>query len=74
MTGDVTDLGADASAADWRERPNYAGEPNPDWVLWALQPTRFEFLQATLDRKHVRVEYLRGPGGWTHRQPTTPAG
>lgn len=74
VTGDVTDLGADASAADWQERPNSAGRPNPDWVLWALQPTRFEFLQATLDRTHVRVEYLRGPGGWTHQQPTTPAG
>lgn len=74
VTGDVVDLGADASAADWRERPSYAGQPNPDWVLWALQPTRFEFLQATLDRKHVRVEYRLGADGWTHRQPTTPAG
>ncbi|GAA1420924.1 pyridoxine/pyridoxamine 5'-phosphate oxidase [Agrococcus citreus] len=74
VTGDVVDLGADASAADWRERPSYAGQPNPDWVLWALQPRRFEFLQATLDRKHVRVEYRLGADGWTHRQPTTPAG
>jgi pyridoxamine 5'-phosphate oxidase len=74
MTGDVIDLGADASAADWRERPSYAGQPNPEWVLWALQPTRFEFLQATHDRKHVRVEYRHGADGWTHRQPATPAG
>ncbi|WP_306232260.1 pyridoxine/pyridoxamine 5'-phosphate oxidase [Agrococcus beijingensis] len=74
VTGEVTDLGADASAADWRERPNFAGQPNPEWVLWALQPSRFEFLQATHDRRHVRVEYLRGEAGWTHGQPTTPAG
>ncbi|WP_146793264.1 pyridoxine/pyridoxamine 5'-phosphate oxidase [Agrococcus baldri] len=74
VSGFVTELGADASAADWRERPSYAGEPNPDWVLWALEPTRFVFLQATLDRKHVRVEYLRDGDGWNHRQPTTPAG
>lgn len=74
VTGTVTDLGADASQADWAERPSYTGTPNPEWVLWALQPTRFEFLQATLDRKHVRVEYRRGDDGWKHRQPTTPAG
>jgi pyridoxamine 5'-phosphate oxidase len=74
VSGFVTDLGADAAQADWRERPSYAGEPNPDWVLWALEPTRCVFLQATLDRKHVRVEYLRDGDGWTHRQPTTPAG
>ena len=74
VSGFVTELGADAAQADWRERPSYAGEPNPDWVLWALEPTRFVFLQATLDRKHVRVEYLRGGDGWEHRQPLTPAG
>lgn len=74
VSGFVTELGADASAADWRERPSFAGEPNPDWVLWALQPTRCVFLQATHDRRHVRVEYLRDGDGWTHRQPTTPAG
>lgn len=74
VSGYVTELGADAAAADWQERPSFAGEPNPDWVLWALEPTRFVFLQATLDRKHVRVEYLRDGDGWTHRQPTTPAG
>lgn len=74
VTGEVIDLGSDASQADWRERPSYTGEPNPEWVLWALQPTRFEFLQATLDRKHTRVEYLRSATGWSHRQPTTPAG
>ncbi|WP_072312903.1 pyridoxine/pyridoxamine 5'-phosphate oxidase [Agrococcus sp. Marseille-P2731] len=73
-SGFVTDLGPDASQADWQERPSYAGEQNPDWVLWALDATRFVFLQATLDRKHVRVEYLRDGDGWTHRQPTTPAG
>ncbi|SFR99854.1 Pyridoxamine 5'-phosphate oxidase [Agrococcus baldri] len=74
VSGFVTEMGADASAADWRERPSYVGQPNPEWVLWALEPTRCVFLQATLDRKHVRVEYLRGGDGWEHRQPTTPAG
>ncbi|WP_206445822.1 pyridoxine/pyridoxamine 5'-phosphate oxidase [Agrococcus sp. KRD186] len=74
VSGFVSEMGADASAADWRERPSFSGEPNPDWVLWALDPTRCVFLQATLDRKHVRVEYLRGGDGWEHQQPTTTAG
>lgn len=74
ITGDVVDLGPEAAAVDWQQRPNYDGTPNPDWVIWALQPTRFEFLQATLDRKHVRVEYRLGDDGWEHAQPTTPAG
>ena len=74
VTGEVVDLGADASQADWRERPSYDGRPNPDWVLWALQPARFEFLQATHDRRHMRVEYLLAADGWTHRRPTAAVG
>lgn len=74
VTGEVVELGTDASQADWRERPSYDGRPNPDWVLWALRPARFEFMQATHDRRHVRVEYVRDGADWTHRQPATPAG
>ncbi|MGM1028368.1 MAG: pyridoxine/pyridoxamine 5'-phosphate oxidase [Actinomycetota bacterium] len=74
ITGTVVDLGPAAAVDDWMRRPNYDGRPNPDWVVWALQPTRFEFLQATHDRKHVRIEYRLGPDGWRHAQPTTPAG
>lgn len=70
----MVDLGDEAAQDDWRERPSYAGRPNPEWILWGLQPRRFEFLQATHDRRHVRVEYLRDAGGWTHAQPSTPAG
>lgn len=74
ITGSMVDLGEEASQADWRERPSYAGEPNSDWVLWGLRPRRFEFLQATHDRRHVRIEYLRHGERWSHAQPTTPAG
>lgn len=66
VAGSVTALDEEASAADWRERPTYDGADNPDWQVWALAPERVEFLQATHDRKHVRVEYVRGPQGWQH--------
>lgn len=80
VTGDVVALDPATSATDWRERPSYDGHDNPDWQVWALQPSRWEMLQATHDRRHVRVEYLRDRDGWRHRQlvpseepPTTSA-
>lgn len=74
IVGEVSDLGAEAAALDWSQRPSYRGRPNPAWRVWALQPAEWTFLQATQDRKHVRVEYLRRSDRWVHRQPTTPAG
>ncbi len=72
VTGDVVALDAAASQADWRECPSYDGTDNPDWQVWAVQPTRYEFLQATHDRKHTRVEFKRGAEDWTrsHADPT----
>ncbi|WOF22693.1 pyridoxamine 5'-phosphate oxidase family protein [Microbacterium betulae] len=67
LTGPVTALPAEESAADWRERPSYDGVDNPDWQVWTLAPTRAEFLQATHDRRHTRVEYVRDGETWTHR-------
>lgn len=58
----------DEAEADWRERHNFSGTPNPDWQVWSLQPTRFEFLQATHDRNHTRLEYLRDKGQWRRSQ------
>lgn len=68
LTGPVEALSTEVSAADWRARPSFDGRDNPDWQVWALRPSRVEFLQATLDRRHTRVEYQDSPGGWTHRQ------
>lgn len=68
VTGAVEPLDAATSQADWRERPSYDGTDNPDWQVWAVLPRRLEFLQATHDRRHVRVEYARQNEGWTHRQ------
>lgn len=68
ITGDVTPLDEATSQADWRARPSYDGTDNPDWQVWSVLPRRLEFLQATHDRAHVRVEYLRRPEGWERRR------
>ncbi|GAB2619622.1 pyridoxine/pyridoxamine 5'-phosphate oxidase [Pseudactinotalea suaedae] len=68
IDGDAIALDEATSQADWRERPSYDGTDNPDWQVWALQPRRLEFLQATHDRRHVRIEYLRERHGWSHRR------
>lgn len=67
VSGTVEALSREESEADWRERPSYDGRDNPDWQVWALRPERFEFLQATHDRNHTRVEYVRDGDGWRHR-------
>ena len=67
LSGPVSALSAEESAADWHERPSYDGHHNPDWQVWALAPSRVEFLQATHDRRHTRVEYVLEDGRWTHR-------
>lgn len=74
VTGTVIPLNYEISQADWQTRPAYAGEPNPEWQVYALQPTEFEFLQARLDRKHTRLAYRRQAGAWRHDRVTTPAG
>jgi len=74
ITGEVVALGEEISQRDWQSRPSYDGEPNPDWQVYALQPTEFEFMQAREDRNHTRIEYRRSGEGWTHAPVATPAG
>ncbi|HJF49337.1 pyridoxine/pyridoxamine 5'-phosphate oxidase [Brachybacterium conglomeratum] len=72
--GEVVALDEATSQADWASRPSYDGSPNPDWQVYALQPSWYEFTQSRLDRKHVRVGYRREGGAWKHGRVTTPAG
>jgi len=73
--GEVVALDEATSQADWASRPSYDGSPNPDWQVYALQPSWYEFTQSRLDRKHVRVGYRRAADGvWEHARVTTPAG
>jgi pyridoxamine 5'-phosphate oxidase len=74
ITGTVTALDDEASQADWASRPSYTGEPNPEWQVYALVPSAFEFMQAREDRQHTRIEYTTDAGTWTHGPVPTPAG
>ncbi|HEY0717724.1 MAG TPA: pyridoxal 5'-phosphate synthase [Streptosporangiaceae bacterium] len=37
----------------------------PDWTLYALSAEAVEFWQADHQRRHLRLQYVRTPGGWT---------
>ena len=59
VAGDVVELSAEASAADWHARPGADGSENenPDWQLYAVRPREIEFWQARHDRRHLRHRY-----------------
>ncbi len=62
VAGDVVELSAEASAADWRGRPGADGSENAnnenrDWQLYAIRPREIEFWQARHDRRHIRHRY-----------------
>ena len=57
VAGDVVELSAEASAADWEARPGADGSENPSWQLYALRPRELEFWQARHDRRHIRHRY-----------------
>lgn len=37
-----------------------------DWVLWRLAPTRIEFWNGAVDRRHTRIVYFRQGENWSH--------
>ena len=57
VAGDVVELSAEASAADWHARPGADGSDNTDWQLYAVRPREIEFWQARHDRRHLRHRY-----------------
>ncbi|AXJ10679.1 pyridoxal 5'-phosphate synthase [Arthrobacter sp. PM3] len=60
VAGDVVQLSAAASAADWQARPGGDGTENPVWQLYAVRPREIEFWQARHDRRHIRHRYTSG--------------
>ncbi|GAA3660526.1 pyridoxine/pyridoxamine 5'-phosphate oxidase [Microbacterium marinilacus] len=66
VRGAVTEATAEDSAADFASRASGAreGVADADWVLWRIAPSRVEFWQGARDRRHVRMVYERGSGGW----------
>lgn len=57
VVGTVTLRSVEESAADWEDRPDADGSANPEWQLYALNPTEVEFWQASADRHHIRHRY-----------------
>jgi pyridoxamine 5'-phosphate oxidase len=57
VAGDVVELSAEASTADWQARPGADAGENPDWQLYAIRPREIEFWQARHDRRHIRHRY-----------------
>jgi pyridoxamine 5'-phosphate oxidase len=57
VSGTVALLSAEASAADWADRPAADESANPSWQLYALRPAEIEFWQASADRNHIRHRY-----------------
>ena len=57
VVGTVVLRSIEESAADWADRPGADASLNPQWQLYALQPTEFEFWQASADRHHIRHRY-----------------
>lgn len=41
---------------------------SPNWILWRIAPSRYEFWQGDLGREHIRVAYDGGADGWSHRR------
>jgi pyridoxamine 5'-phosphate oxidase len=57
VVGTVALRPSEESAADWNDRPGADASVNPEWQLYALQPTEVEFWQASVDRHHIRHRY-----------------
>jgi pyridoxamine 5'-phosphate oxidase len=36
-----------------------------DWVLWRLAPSRIEFWNGSVDRRHTRIRYVRDSEEWS---------
>ena len=57
VAGDVVELSAEASAADWDARPGADGSENPGLAALRHPPAEIEFWQARHDRQHIRHRY-----------------
>lgn len=57
FTGPVRELSAEASAADWAERPSTGGSADAAWQLWALRPVEALFFQSASDGRDVKLSY-----------------
>lgn len=73
VSGVVVELGEEVSQRDWLARPTSDGRPNPQWQVLALRPERIDFMQASEDRNHARVGYVREGARWRHSPVQVPS-
>lgn len=68
VRGVVQEATPEESAADLAARSASAREgiAPGDWVLWRLIPTRVEFWNGAVDRRHTRIVYFREGENWSH--------
>lgn len=63
VLGSVEEL-ARASQAAWERAQQEPDTPVPTWTLYRLHPEEAEFFQGEERRRHVRLNYRWGDGGW----------
>ncbi len=63
VLGSLEEL-ARASEAAWERATREPDAPVPTWTLYHLRPDEVEFFQGDAHRRHVRLVYRRGEGGW----------
>ncbi|MFF8972288.1 pyridoxal 5'-phosphate synthase [Streptomyces sp. NPDC014995] len=56
---------ARASEAAWERARQDPTAESPTWTLYRLRPEAVEFFQGEERRRHVRLRYRRGEGGWS---------
>lgn len=56
---------ARASQAAWERANAEPDAPVPTWTRYVLDPEEVEFFQGDDRRRHVRLRYRRGDGGWS---------
>ncbi|NLE78642.1 MAG: pyridoxamine 5'-phosphate oxidase [Rhodococcus sp.] len=66
VRGAVVEASREESLADLSARSPAAreGVDADDWTLWRVVPTRIEFWQGSVDRRHVRIVFGRENGHW----------
>jgi len=72
VRGPVTEASREESDADLRARSPeaQAAVAGDVWTLWRLRATRVEFWQGSRDRRHHRIVYTHGAGGWSVARTT----
>ncbi|MDN5569969.1 MAG: pyridoxamine 5'-phosphate oxidase family protein [Propionibacteriaceae bacterium] len=72
VRGPVVEAPEEEIQADWLQRPSSDGQPNPNWVVYRIEPEVIEFLQSKHSRRHTRIRYAREGDAWRLENLTAP--